>query len=279
MRKTILFLFILIVILGGCDQKAQKPQMSEDDEPALGNEQKVMSFSLAGYEKNGKKKWEIEGKSADIIAEIVNLSNVVANAYGEEVDVTLVADKGVFNRTTNDVCFEENVVVSSSDGTRLTTDALEWKNDEGKVYTDRPVKVTHGNDRTASAEKEIMSASNDSESKTDAGFLSVDSPTTITCDGPMEVDYAKNYAEFKNNVKVEDEKGQLYCDAATAYYDTQTRQLTKIVATGHVRILRGDSQTFSEEAVYLAKEHKVILKGSPRVVIYPKEAESQKEKI
>lgn len=279
MRKTVLFLFILGMVLGGCGQKAKNPRISEDDEAAFGNEQKVMSFSLSGYEKNGKKKWEIEGKSADIIAEIVNLSNVVANAYGEEVDVKLVADKGVFNRKTNDVCFEENVVVTSSDGTRLTTDVLEWKNDEGKVYTAKPVRITHGNDRAASAAEEIIACSNEDGAGTDAGLLSVNSPTTITCDGPMEVDYAKNYAEFKNNVKVEDEKGLLYCDIATAYYDTQTRQLTKIVAAGHVKIVRGDSQTFSDEAVYLAKEHKVILKGSPRVVIYPEEDGSQKEKM
>lgn len=247
MRKIVLILLIASLV-GGCGGKPEKTAKAPADESSTGVDQQVMSFSLAGYEKSGKKKWEVEGKSADIMAEVVNLTSVVAKAYGEEAKMTLVADKGVFNRVSNDVHFESNVVVTSSDGSVLSTEALDWKNDEEKIHADKAVKIT--------SQKPV---------------------TTITCDGPMEVNYGKNYAEFNNKVKVEDERGQIYCDKAVAYYDSKTRQVTKIVATGNVKIVRGGSWTFSDEAVYLAQEQKVILTGSPKVMIYPEEANPAKE--
>ncbi len=244
MRKIILVL-LAAFLFSGCGERPEKASKAPATESPTGVDQQVMSFSLAGYEKSGKKKWEVEGKSADILAEVVNLTSVVAKAYGEEVNMTLVADRGVFNRVSNDVHFESNVVVTSTDGSILSTEALEWKNDEEKIYSDKAVKIT--------AEKPV---------------------TTITCDGPMEVYYGKNYAEFNNNVKVDDERGQIYCDKAVAYYDSKTRQVSKIVATGNVKIVRGGSWTFSDEAVYLAQEQKVILTGSPKVMIYPEETKS-----
>lgn len=244
MRKIIL-IFVAALLFSGCAQKPEKASKVPVDESSAGVDQQVMSFSLAGYEKSGKKKWEVEGKSADILAEVVNLTTVVAKAYGEEVNMTLVADKGVFNRASNDVHFESNVVVTSSDGSVLSTEALDWKNDEEKIRADKAVKIT--------SEKPV---------------------TTIICDGPMELSYGKNYAEFNNKVKIDDERGQIYCDKAVAYYDSKTRQVTKIVATGNVKIVRGGSWTFSDEAVYLAQEQKVILTGSPKVMIYPEEAKS-----
>ena len=244
MRKIILF-FLVAFLFSGCGERPEKASKAPTDESSSGIDQQVMSFSLAGYEKSGNKKWEVDGKSADIMAEVVNLTSVVAKAYGEETNMTLVADRGVFNRASNDVHFESNVVVTSSDGSVLSTEALDWKNDEEKIYTDKAVKIT--------AEKPV---------------------TTITCNGPMEVYYGKNYAEFNNKVKVDDERGQIYCDKAVAYYDRKTRHVSKIVATGNVKIVRGGSWTFSDEAVYLAQEQKVILTGSPKVMIYPEETKS-----
>jgi LPS export ABC transporter protein LptC len=241
MRKIILVL-TAVLLFGGCGGGPEKASKAPAEESLSGADQQVMSFSLVGYEKSGKKKWEVEGKSADIMAEVVNLTTVVAKAYGDEVDMTLVADRGVFNRASNDVHFESNVVVTSNDGSVLSTEALDWKNDEEKIYSDKAVKIT--------AKKPV---------------------TTIICDGPMEINYGKNYAEFNNKVKVDDERGQIYCDKAVAYYDSKTREVTKIVATGNVKIVRGGSWTFSDEAIYLAQEQKVILTGSPKVMIYPEE--------
>lgn len=267
--KKVFFVFLAAMfLLAGCGGGSEKAPTAPAAESPTGVDQQIMSFSLAGYEKSGKKKWEVEGKTADIMAEVVNLTNVVAKAYGEEVNMTLIADRGVFNRDSNDVHFESNVVVASSDGSTLSTEALDWKNGEEKIYTDKPVKIVRGPADDASGAKPSK----------DIGALST-GPTTITCDGPMEINYGKNCAEFNTKVKVEDDRGRIFCDKAVAYYDSENHRVAKIVATGNVKIVRGGSWTFSDEAVYLAQEQKVILTGSPRVVIYPQEAESVEKKM
>ena len=240
-------ILLMAFLFTGCENKqAKKPVPAPSEEEAnLSADQKMTAFSLSGFEKTGKKKWEVQGKSADIVSEVVNLTDVVAKAYGDQADMTLTADKGSFNRATNDAHFESNVVVTGTNGTEMKTDALDWKNADQKVVTDKPVVMKS----EAKGKNEIESATK--------------TPTTITCDGPMEIDYGKSYAVFNKNVKVDDDRGQLFCDTATAYYDTKTKQVSKIIAKGNVKILREGSWTFSD-----APEQKVILTGSPRVMIY-----------
>jgi len=247
---------LVVFLLTGCEGKQTKVAPPPEEEANLSSEQKIMAFSLSGFEKSGSKKWEVQGKSADIMSEVVNLTDVVAKAYGDEADMTLTADKGAFDRTTNNAHFESNVVVTGTNGTQMKTDALDWKNAEQKITTDKPVQMY-------SETKGV---------KEDGTETKV--PTTIVCDGPMEIDYGKNYAVFNTNVKVSDERGQLFCDIATAYYDAKTRQVSKIIARGNVKIIRGGSWTYSEEATYLAPEQKVILTGSPKVTIYPEQAKA-----
>lgn len=257
-RNKVAVVLLVIFLFIGCEGKQAKapaPAPSEE-EAGISTGQKIMAFALSGFEKTGRKKWEVQGKSADIMSEVVNLTDVVAKAYGDEVDMTLTADKGIFDRATNNAHFESNVVVTGTNGTQVTTDALDWKNAEQKVYTDKPVQM----------KSETMGVKDDgTETKV---------PTTITCDGPMEIDYGKNYAVFNTNVKVNDDRGQLFCDKATAYYDVKTKQVSKIVAQGNVKIVRAGSWTYSDEATYLAPEQKVILTGSPKVMIYPEQAKA-----
>jgi LPS export ABC transporter protein LptC len=257
------FIAALLIALSfnGCAVRSDKvvKEPVEQDMASVSSDQKVMAFSLSGYEKNGRKKWEVQGKSADIMSEVVNLTDVVAKAYGEEIDMTLTADKGVFNRNTSDAHFESNVVVSGTDGTKMTTDEADWKNTDQKIVTDKPVKLY----------AEMKETSGDGTEKK--------IPTTIVCDGPMEINYGKNYAVFNTNVRVDDERGQIFCDTATAYYDSNTKKVSRIVARGNVKIVRGGSWTFSDEAVYLAAEQKVILSGSPKVIIYPEESKAAKK--
>ncbi|MDD5072937.1 MAG: LPS export ABC transporter periplasmic protein LptC [Candidatus Omnitrophica bacterium] len=250
---------LVVFLFTGCEGKQAKAPAPPEEEAEISGDQKMMAFSLSGFEKTGKKKWEIQGKSADIVSEVVNLTDIVAKAYGDQSDMTLTADKGSFDRATNDAHFESNVVVSGTNGTEMKTDALDWKNAEQKVVTDKPV---------------VMKS--DAKGKS-VGEFATKTPTTITCDGPMEIDYGKSYAVFNKNVKVEDERGQVFCDTATAYYDTKTKQVSKIVARGNVKIMREGSWTYSDEAIYLAPEQKVILTGSPKVMIYPEDKKEKKK--
>ena len=93
--------------------------------------------------------------------------------------------------------------------------------------------------------------------------------TVITCDGPLDIDYEKNLAVFNNNVKIVDEKGEVTSNRLDAYLNRQTKAIVKAIAKGEVKILRNNNYSYSDEAVYLAREHKVVLTGRPKIVIYP----------
>jgi LPS export ABC transporter protein LptC len=61
----------------------------------------------------------------------------------EEADRTwtVTGDEGEFLDASKDVTIKKNVVLISSDGTRLETDSLRWRAQEKKVWTDAPVTL------------------------------------------------------------------------------------------------------------------------------------------
>ena len=61
-------------------------------------------------------------------------------------DTTLTANEGILARRTSDMEAMGNVIVYAADGTILTTDRLSWNERKGKVESDRPVRVTKGDD-------------------------------------------------------------------------------------------------------------------------------------
>ncbi|MCX5657148.1 MAG: hypothetical protein NTZ48_02835, partial [Candidatus Omnitrophica bacterium] len=75
MLKKFFYLFILALVFFGCSVKVQgrsdKAQNSSSEDSAQTSLQKIETFSLEGYSEGAKKKWEIEGKSADVLEEIV----------------------------------------------------------------------------------------------------------------------------------------------------------------------------------------------------------------
>ena len=108
----------------------------------------------------------------------------------------------------------------------------------------------------------------------------------ITCDGPLDVEYEKNVATFRNNVKVDRGDNQIYCDRLDVYFimkkdalpaptadasNLMGGKIDKIVAKGNVKIVRGENVSYSEEATYSALDKKIILSGRPKLVIYSKE--------
>jgi len=87
-------------------------------------------------------------------------------------------------------------------------------------------------------------------------------PTIITSDGPLEIDYQKNIAHFAENVVARDERGHLFADFMDVFYSQETRKVFKIISTGNVIIKTKDGNTtYSDNAIYLADEGKVILGG------------------
>ncbi|MFH0838991.1 MAG: LPS export ABC transporter periplasmic protein LptC [Candidatus Omnitrophota bacterium] len=275
-KYTLVYVFIVLISLSylcGCSNNNTIDSKYQDDK-LLSSEDKIMSFNLAGFTETGKKKWEVEGESANILDNIVNLTNIIGKAYGQEIDVKLTADEGTFNRSTNDVHLQKNVVVVTTEGTRLTTDTLNWDAQNQIVKTDDTVKIEKENLEAIGKGGEAHPQLKQAQLKAEV-MVNVKPNTVITCKGPLEVDYENNIAVFHNDVKVADIKGDIYADEITAYFDPKNKKIEKAIAIGNVRIIRGNNCSFSQKAEYYALTNKVVLTGEPKVELYPKGSQAE----
>ncbi len=244
MRKISLTIFLLLSLaLTGCAKRDEKIERAEqakttpietsEEDSRLGKvDQKVVSFNLEGYTDRGEKEWEIVGESAETIeGDLIEMTNIVANTYGDEARTTLEADKGLYDRSKTNVKLRENVKLTITDASQIT-----------KQYVGFGLKDESGG-----------------------------SKTVITCDGEVEFDYVGNKIYLKENVKVVSDEGQIDADKITVSLDPETKKMKEIVAEGNVRIKRDENITYSQKATYIEADKKVILSGRPKIEIYQKE--------
>lgn len=258
----------------------------------------MADFSLSGFCDKGRKNWDISGKSADIGGESIKLDDVVGNLYGEKENVKLTAEKGDFNRQNSKVHLQNHVVVTTSSGARMTTDSLDWDRKGQLVSTLDPVNIRkddiiivaqgatgYPDLNKVDLEKDVQVEINNPARPGEAPKAAKEA-TVITCDGPLQVDYLKNVAVFNNNVKVVTTDAVIESDVMDVYFlsggkpktqkptiDTASAgaQVEKIVARGNVKIDHKGNVSYSDEAVYNAKDRKITLSGKPRLVIYSTE--------
>ena len=242
-------------------------------------EQTVDGFSLVQYEDGGAKKWELNGKSAEIEGGKVKIDKVSALAFGEEATLKLKAQKGSFDREKSAVHLENDVVVKTTDGTMLTTDSLDWDAETRNVSTEEDVTIKKADFQVTGSGAEVDLEQKRAKVKKDvtANITSMapdylqatdgKQKTTITCDGPLEMNYKKNKTTFLNNVEVKDKEGNIFADRIDLYFNPTTRRIRCVVARGNVRIVNGENITYSEKAIYLVDEGRVILPKRPKLVI------------
>jgi len=300
-RARTVYMFLLSTVIcqlstsiTGCAKKEAALKSAEKDDNI---EQKISSFNLAGYGEGAKKKWEIEGKAADVFEDVVQLDGITAKAYGEGRQMTVNADKGSVNKSTNNIHLENNVVATTSDGATLKTDYLDWDPKKETVVTDAGVVITKDNMTTqgkgAVAQPELKkvklkedvivriepspkrltpdNASAPGGGSMPAAFTGEGGPVVITCTGALDADYANNVAVFNDNVKVKDTRSELAADKMIVYFDQRTQRLIKVMAKGNVRISQNDNVSTGDEAEYSALENKIKLSGTPKLVLYPQE--------
>ena len=294
LKNTPFLFFSLVLTISFLRAQAQNNETA-GNQTNEESDQQISGFSLAGYGEKGKKAWDVSGKSADILTDVVKLNDVTGNLYGEKENVKLTADNGDFNKSNGKVHLEKNVVVTTTSGVKLTTDSMDWDRTDQTVTTpdrvniekDNIIAVAQGakgrpNLKKVALEKDVHLNIN----PTDKGPSPVKEKIVITCDGPAEVDYDKNIAVFNNNVKVEKTDTTIYSDRMDIYFvanktkdktkkETQgtdsllsSNKIDKIVASGNVKIERGENVSYSEEAIYTAADRKIVLNGRPKLVIY-----------
>ena len=281
MIKRLIFIFIALVVFYVFFVQVQvvitRKQRAEQgtEKPSEQKPQKVLSFSFTKYTPEGQREIEIEGDSADILSNTVQLMNVMAKAYAEEVPVTVTADRGQYDKKKNKIHLEKNVVATTDDGTRLVTEALDMSPSEHIVETDLPTQVKKDNInvegtgaraetnlRKVKFQKNVTVIVQNTEDKATG-------PTTITCDGTLVVDYEKNIAHFKDNVVAQDSRGKLTADTMDVYYNRVSRRVSKIVSAGDVVIENPDgNKTYSDSVIYLADEGRIILGGDTEALYF-----------
>lgn len=244
----------------------------------------MLDFSLVGYTQKGRKSWEVIGKSADIFSDIVRLTSVNANVYGEEENINLVGDKGAYDKTSGKMHLQDNVIITTQSGGRLSTDSLDWDRASQRVTTDDVVNIEKQNLKAQAKGlegqpnlkkvflKDDVQVELQEEQGAGDALLSSKEPTVITCDGPLEIDYEKEIAIFNTNVKVnQKEQGDMYADKMEAYFDFKNKKILRIKSMGNVKIVKGENTSYSDEAEYSAATKKMVLTGRPRLVIYSEE--------
>ena len=288
-KRIILIIALINLATFGLYAEERKPQESDEQ---------ISDFSLAGYGEKGKKSWDLSGKTADIFTDVVKLKNVIGNLYGKEEDIKLIADKGDFNKTDGKVHLEQNVVITTSTGTKLTTESLDWDRKAQLVTTKDLVNIERENMVTsgigAIGQMGLKQVTLEKDVKVDilaqpkeGKRPDVKDKTIITCDGPLVVDYEKNIATFNNNVKVERIDSTIYSDKMDVFFIPSSKEekkseetkasgfmgnkIEKIIARGNVKVIRGDNISYSEEAIYTASDKKLILSGRPKLIIYSTE--------
>lgn len=298
------FFWLVLVILMFWNFAQAKPEVKAgvkagEAKGSQDADQQINDFSLSGYGEKGKKSWDLNGKTADIFDDVIKLKNIKGNLFSEQEHVILLADQGDFNKADGKVHLQENVVITTSSGAKLTTDTLDWDRKNQLVTTPDVVNIEKENMTTVATgakgqpnlnkftlEKDvtvkIKSALEESKQAMD---LMSKNQVIITCDGPLEVDYQHNVATFNNNVTADKGDAVIYCDTMDIYFNNtkdksapksakpQTTALSgnkidKIIAKGNVKIVKGENVSYSDEALYTADDQKIVLKGKPKLVIY-----------
>ncbi|MGD9014750.1 MAG: LPS export ABC transporter periplasmic protein LptC, partial [Candidatus Omnitrophota bacterium] len=240
----------------------------------------IADFSLSGFGEKGKRAWEISAKSADIFSELIKLYDFVGTLYGQE-KIILTAQRGNFNKLENRVHLEDDVVITTESGVRLTTDYLDWERNTARVSTKAPVDIEKDNMlisgvgiegntslKEVDLEKEVKVEINDQRK------------IIITCSGPLNINYTDNVAVFNEQVFVDDGESQMYADLMEVFFDIsqsddstasfggRAGKVKKIIARGNVKIVREENVSFSNQAIYSADDATLTLTGKPKLIIY-----------
>lgn len=267
-RARVILALFFVPLSAGCTKGAPPPVPGPPAPAVQEAAQDVIStFTLLGHDRTGRKKWEIEGQTANLLTETIILSPVAAKSFGK-VETTLTAARGKFHRQSRDVELKEDVIVVTSDGARLSTDTFFWSADRGLGRTSDWVAVTRPGMTVAGLggvgfpslkrvklEKQITMTLTGAKGR-----------TVITCEGPLEMDYGRHKIRFLRKVFVRDAQGTIHSDRMDVTLDPQTNQIRRVTCLGDVVIRQADRVSYSDRADYWQPRGDVRLMGHPRIV-------------
>jgi LPS export ABC transporter protein LptC len=218
--------------------------ISKQPDPTQPN-QEVYTFKVEGFNKEKKVEWGLEGDSATIVDEKVNIKNLKAVYYKGDTTFNLFSEKAIYKKEAQEVELMENVVGKSSDGGELITDYAKWNSGLEEITTDSIVTIMRDNltciGKGLITKPKLNWASFKEDIEVDFG-----EDKRITCDGPFEIDHDSNIAIFNKNVKVYDKESVMHTDKLTVYMEPETNKVLSVVTEGNVKIVhKGDLEDMS----------------------------------
>ncbi len=291
----------LMTLLGGCGKSSmgQSTQHGSDKTtkssttdsktalPAADSQasQQMSGFTLTGYQVDGSKRWQLDGKGASVDVNIVTVHEPDAMGYDPGRTAHLTASVAQINQTNRHVRLEQDVTIHTSDGLWFTSPVLHWIPDQNQVATDLPVRIETDHMllrgrglsgftqlKHATIFQDIELVLNPSNHELPIGGAK---QVIITCDGPLSFDYEHNVATFEQNVHVHDPNGELFSDKLVAYLDQASHTIRYADAMGHVRIYQNHNTASSERAVYEPTIGKITLVGKPSLLLFPSSKEGE----
>ncbi|OGW98645.1 MAG: LPS export ABC transporter periplasmic protein LptC [Omnitrophica WOR_2 bacterium GWC2_45_7] len=236
-------------------------------------QQKFQGFNLQGYADNGDKAWDVKGDTADVKGSEIEITNVVANSYGEQ-KVNVTAEKGVIDQASGNMQLNKDVVITSEQGAQILTDSLQWSRNDDLVTTEDNVTITDDNFSVRGKGMEARPGLKNAKIHEDVTVMVDTEPEkelnkilTITSDGPMVMDQAKGFAMFQDNVVAVQEDQTLKADKMEIFFDLENNKIKELVCSGHVMVEKGENRTYAEKAVYNAVNQKITLSGRPKLIM------------
>ena len=215
-------------------------------EDLLQIKQEVYSFRVQGFNKNKKVQWNLEGESANVVLDKININNLKVVYHGDDEDFTVSADKAVYDKKTQDIELKENIIGRSTSGGELFTTFAKWNAKTEEITSDAYVFIKRQN--MSCEGKGIMTKPRLKWAifKKDVE-VNIEPGKKITCNGPFELDHEKSRAVFNGNVKVADKDSETFADKMTVYLNPDTNEVDRIITEGNVRVVHaGDIEKIGE---------------------------------
>ncbi len=218
-------------------------------------------------------KWDIRALSAEFLSGgLVVLKKVKINFYekGEKV-LNVKADSGCFDKVSQNVHLEGNIIGVTNRGETFITQSLDWVSAEKKIETSDKIKITGQNIIVntqnlvfyPALNKMILKKNVKAEIYGGSKLLPEDTPTIINAE-TLVLELNQNRATFLGEVKVVQAHGFLETKKLQVVFDKGGGGIDKLIAAGEVKISQGNNIGLCEEAIYeFTPVQKVILKGNP----------------
>ena len=271
--RIIIVVFLAVVLIG-----CAKERKAAENKPAVSDKaleenltQNVNTFTLSSVGDDGTSNWKLQGDSADIVEDNVNIKNVCIKSQTKDSAVTMTCKKGLIKKSQDLGIFKEDVLLVYDDGTTVATDAIDWSFKKQIAKASGPVCVKSGGLQTNADGAYLKKGVNEIQLNKNV-LMNTDSGTTIKCSGPLMLDYKKNIAVFNKDVQIENQKGKMFSKKMVAFFDPEKKKVTKVEATGDVKLIRGASVSMSDKAVYFSDEGRAVLTGNPIVFVDAEEA-------